>query len=191
MASFQQVLFNLAFGVVIGSASLTAFGFAIRYEYNNQLAPRSWSRPKAVLKNVLKPVYALNWIYWSLQQSYPDLLEGIPGTGTRNGGWSGPLLKTNLDGIIMLKFHSMLTKVALLATFLCLLVLLPSNITAKCNPDYYGWGNCISLENLTSFEECTIVHIPPIDYEEFNFTEYGMEEPAPVIPRNSTDDPLE
>lgn len=85
MATFRQVFANLFLGSIVGLLSFIAFGLALRFGFNNQLAPRSWSRPKAILKNVLKPFYAFSWIPWAWRLTYPDLLEGIPGTGTRNG----------------------------------------------------------------------------------------------------------
>jgi hypothetical protein len=45
------------------------------------------------------------WIPWTLSLSYDQLLTGVPGTGTRKDGMEGSLLKVNLDGIILLRFH--------------------------------------------------------------------------------------
>jgi hypothetical protein len=45
------------------------------------------------------------WIPWTLSISYDQLLRGVPGTGTRKGGMEGSLLRVNLDGIILLRFH--------------------------------------------------------------------------------------
>lgn len=45
------------------------------------------------------------WIPWVLSLSYDQLLTGVPGTGTRKGGLEGNLLKVNLDGIVLLRFH--------------------------------------------------------------------------------------
>lgn len=45
------------------------------------------------------------WIPWTLSISYDQLLTGVPGTGTRKGGMEGSLLRVNLDGIILLRFH--------------------------------------------------------------------------------------
>ncbi len=82
--------------------------------------------------------------------TYPDLMDGIPGTGTRKDGWSGPMLKCNLDGIIMLKFHTMMLKISILASILCMLKVLPLNYTAKCYTGLLGTGTCEPLKNLTS-----------------------------------------
>lgn len=48
----------------------------------------------------------LGWIPWVLSLSYRTMLEGIPGTGTREGGMEGLLLKVNLDAIVLIRFHS-------------------------------------------------------------------------------------
>lgn len=45
------------------------------------------------------------WIPWVLSFSYKELLEGVPGTGTRKHGMEGSMLKVNLDGIILIRFH--------------------------------------------------------------------------------------
>ena len=48
---------------------------------------------------------AFGWIPWTLSLSYDTLLQGVPGTGTRKGGMEGAMLKVNLDGIVLLRFH--------------------------------------------------------------------------------------
>lgn len=164
MATLQQIYVNLIAGCVIGTSSFGLFGLALRFGYNNQLAPRSWSRPKAILKNVIKPPYAFQWISWSMKLDYPDLMTGIPGTGTRSDGWVGPKLKVNLDGIIMLKYHVLLLKISVLASFLCLLVILPITTTADCDVELLGEGTCAQTNDLTDFEITTIAHIPPLRY---------------------------
>jgi hypothetical protein len=165
MATLQQIYVNLLVGSALGSASLGLFGLALRYGYNSQLAPRSWSRPRAILKNALKAPYAFSWMCWSMKLSYPDLMLGIPGTGTREDGWAGPALKVNLDGIIMIKYHVLLLKVAFLATILCSVIILPVNITAKCDVELLGEDTCAPIDkNLTDFEVTTIAHLPPLRY---------------------------
>ncbi len=47
----------------------------------------------------------LGWIPWTLSLSYEQLLKGVPGTGTRKNGMEGSMLKVNLDGIVLLRFH--------------------------------------------------------------------------------------
>lgn len=53
------------------------------------------------------------WIPWTLSLSYDQLLQGVPGTGTRKDGMEGTNLRVNLDGIILLRFHG---------AFLCMYV---------------------------------------------------------------------
>jgi hypothetical protein len=45
------------------------------------------------------------WIPWTLSLSYDQLLQGVPGTGTRKDGMAGINLRVNMDGIILLRFH--------------------------------------------------------------------------------------
>jgi hypothetical protein len=175
MATFQQIIVNLIVGMFVFSVSVGLFGCAVRYEFNKHLAPRTWSRPRAVLKNVLKTTYFYRWYTWAFTLSYTDLLDGIPGTGTRKDGWAGPLLKSNLDGVIMLKFHTLLMKVSLLTSILCMFVIFPVNFTAYCDPDILGWGTCLTFTNFTNFEASTIAHLPPFDYSTVNETQEDID----------------
>jgi hypothetical protein len=45
------------------------------------------------------------WIPWVMSLSYEQMLKGVPGTGTRKNGLAGSMLKVNLDGIVLLRFH--------------------------------------------------------------------------------------
>ncbi len=93
------------------------------------------------------------------------MLEGVEGTGTRNNGWSGVKLKCNMDGIILIKFVNLCLKVSVLATVLCIGLVLPVNFTANCIPDYYEAldGNfCQNYTALTTFEKTTLANIPEI-----------------------------
>ena len=111
MATLSQVYTNLAVGAIISTVCYLGFGLAVRIEQNSNLTPRAWARPVEVIKNCLAPPYSLSWIYWAMSLRYIDLLAGIPGTGTREKGWSGPPLKTNLDGIVLLRYHTLQYKV--------------------------------------------------------------------------------
>ena len=91
------------------------------------------------------------------------MMRGIPGTGTRNQGRSGPLLKTNLDGIINLRFHVLCLKVSWVSTVLCMGMLLPLNLTATCNPETIATSMCEEVNSLTDFERTTLAHIPSIE----------------------------
>jgi len=194
MATFQQIYVNLSIGVGTAIVSFALFGLAVRKGYTDELAPRSWSRPRALVKNVLLNSNSSNnncnhnnsnrennsninqdhtnrnllflgcsWIPWSWRLTYPDMLGGIPGTGTRNNGWAGPTLKVNLDGIIMLKYHALLSRVAILVTILCTLIVLPINVsTTQCDPEFFGEGTCQTIQNLTDFQRTTIANIPSL-----------------------------
>jgi hypothetical protein len=152
----------------IGIAFVVLFDVAIRLEWNSQLAPRSSNRPRSVLKNVLLQSttnrnnngyfgrsdrgchwYPLSFIFWAMRLTYPRGLRGIPGTGSRDNGWAGPTLKWNLDAVILLKYHRMLMKISILATVLCLFVLLPAFSTAECDPKLLGLRTCQAVWNLT------------------------------------------
>jgi hypothetical protein len=111
MATLSQIFASLVMGSVVTTIALTGFGAAIRLERNSNLTPRAWSRPTQVIKNCVKPWYGLGWFVWALKQQYVDLLSGIPGTGTRNNGWSGPTLKANVDAVVQLRFHMLQLKV--------------------------------------------------------------------------------
>ena len=151
--------------------SMVCLSCAIHYDCIEQLAPRAANRPKSVMKNAILHgisdkfknkiyVYPFAWIYWAFKLTYKQCLSGIPGTGTRKDGWEGPLLKVNLDGVIWLKFHTLLFKISLVVAVLCTLVLLPVNMTAKCDPEIFGRGTCAQHYNQSQFVQTTIAHIP-------------------------------
>jgi hypothetical protein len=113
MSTLQQIVGTLVSGMVVTTGCLVMFGMAVRLGWNSNLTPRAWSRPKAVLKNCLQgPFYGISWFSWAMRQQYIDLLAGIPGTGTRRDGWSGPTLKANLDAVIQIRFHMLQFKVS-------------------------------------------------------------------------------
>lgn len=160
MSTLSQLYVTVITGVVITSASFFAFGSAVRLQKNSNLVPRAWSRPVQVVKNNLGQPFCLSWLAWAIRQKYIDLLAGIPGTGTRMQGWSGPTLKTNLDGVIMLRYHVMLLKVSIVASVLCMLWLMPLFYTVACDPVNLGLMSCINQTNLTDFEVLTIANVP-------------------------------
>ena len=157
---FKQLGTTIGWTGAVCVGSLICFGIAVRFGANPELAPRTWARPKAVIKNVLRQPYFLSWIPWTLSLSYKEMLEGIDGTGTRKNGWSGSFLKSNLDGVIVCKFNSLCFKVSCLATFLCVLVTLPLNYTAGCDPRVSGADVCKNITGLTDFEKTTLANIP-------------------------------
>ena len=74
----------------------------------------------------------------------------------------GPLLKCTLDDIVLIKFHALCWKVALFSMVLCLLVVLPLNYTAECDPAVIGSVECDELLNMTDFEQTTLAHVPSL-----------------------------
>jgi hypothetical protein len=166
MSTFEALKVNIFVNGGICAFSLVAFSVVVQLGFNAQVAPRTCSRPPAVLKNVLKSPYGIRWIPWALNLSYKEMLEGIPGTGTRKNGWSGPMLKCNLDGIIVMKFHALCLQLAIFATVLCCAVILPLNYTAPCYEEAVGAPACAEIANLTDFGQTTLAHIPSMDFSE-------------------------
>jgi len=165
MATFEAIGLNLAVGSFFTITSLVMFTAAVHWGFNDKLAPRTWARPKDVIKNVLEgPYYGLSWIPWTLSLSFQQMLEGLPGTGTRKNGWSGKFLHCNLDGIIVIKFHALCLRVAVFASCLCIFVVLPLNVTAPCYPMVSGMDLCSNITNLTNFEQTTLANIPPLRF---------------------------
>ena len=170
--TIQSVVGNpVMFGAIFLLICMIFFSVAIHYEWNDELAPRAANRPKAVMKNAILHgfsdrykdkiyIYPFAWIVWSYNLTYKQCLSGIPGTGTRKDGWEGPLLKTNLDAVILLKFHTLVFKIGLLVAALCLIVILPVNTTAGCDPAVFGSGTCAQHDKLSGFVRTTIANIP-------------------------------
>ena len=111
------------------------------------------------------------WIPWTLALSYDQMLRGVPGTGTRRRGLDGSLLRVNLDAIVLFRFHAICLRVAVLATILCIGIVLPLNLTARCHnitndptdPEYDP--QCFSADyTLTDYERTTLKNIPPLTY---------------------------
>eukprot|EP00533_Pseudo-nitzschia_delicatissima_P009379 CAMPEP_0116084330 /NCGR_PEP_ID=MMETSP0327-20121206/3747_1 /TAXON_ID=44447 /ORGANISM="Pseudo-nitzschia delicatissima, Strain B596" /LENGTH=1201 /DNA_ID=CAMNT_0003575273 /DNA_START=88 /DNA_END=3693 /DNA_ORIENTATION=+ len=161
MATLSAVYTNLLLGSGVTTVCFLAFGLAVRCEANKNLTPRAWARPVKVLKNCLKQPYCLSWICWAMSLRYIDLLSGIQGTGTREQGKSGPTLRTNLDGIVLMRYHVLQFKVSLVATVLGMFMLLPLYYTSVCNPLLSGVNVCRELAELTDFEQLTIANVVP------------------------------
>ena len=108
----------------------------------------------------------LGWIWWCNSIPYETLLRGVPGTGTRNGGLDGLLLKVNMDGIVLLRFQSLCLKICALITVLCLFVILPLNLTARCHYEESTGAPvaCFDWErtNLTNYDVTTLANIPDL-----------------------------
>ena len=124
----------------------------------------------------------LGWIPWTLLLSYETLLQGIPGTGTRDNGRAGSLLRLNLDAIVLLRFHAVGLKVSALATLICMGILFPLYWTSECHDvNYEQFSNetgstttwqedaCASqAHNLTGYERTTIANVPSFLPDEAN-----------------------
>jgi len=165
MATLSQFFGTVVTGTIVTTGSFVAFGVAVKKGWNSNLTPRAWSRPKDVIKNVLRgPYYGISWLFWAMRQHYIDLLSGIPGTGTRNNGWSGPTLKTNVDAVIQIRFHMLQLKVSVVATILMMFMLLPLYYSTKCDPIQLGLQTCLNQLNLTDFEQTTISNVPQFDF---------------------------
>ena len=188
------VLAPLCYGIVFLVVCFLFFGLAVRKGWTDDLAPRIANRPRGVIKTAMKHHssnsntnsnsnsnsntteppssqtsndkcwYSVAWIVWAYNLTYKECLTGIPGTGTRKDGREGPLLKTNLDAVILMRFHTFMFKVSILVAFLCLFVIMPINLTARCDDAKFGKGTCQQVEKLgkdNPFMRTTIAYIPP------------------------------
>ena len=130
MTTLEAIGFTVAGGSVSALITFCLFGNAVRMRSPN-IAPRCTARHQDVIYNPKarpskwgwfrkpgksdeepsreeiqyrgNPIWG--WIPWTLSLSYQTLLEGVPGTGTRKDGMAGSMLKVNLDGIVLLRFH--------------------------------------------------------------------------------------
>ena len=83
---------------------------------------------------------------------YPTMIEGIPGTGTRDGGLSGALLKVNLDGIVLLRFHHLCLRVCFFAMVVYILIVLPIYATSNDTEDAMKDFNRLTLANVPTLK---------------------------------------
>ena len=174
MTTLQAIGFTVAGGAAAASLAVVAFGQAVRCRCD-YIAPRCTARPRATIYNPSKDAPEsqkrgnpyLGWIAWCNALSYEVLLKGVPGTGTRNQGLDGILLKVNLDGIVLLRFQALCLKIVILINFLTLVVILPLNITARCTYEQYQGATVGCFEqsdeyNLTNYEITTLANIPDL-----------------------------
>mmetsp|Transcript_1760 Transcript_1760/g.2442 ORF Transcript_1760/g.2442 Transcript_1760/m.2442 type:complete len:1420 (-) Transcript_1760:1101-5360(-) len=179
MTTLEAIGFTFAGGSIFFFGTLACFGCAVK-KRNVNIAPRCAARhPDTIYNpgasNTKKAVqYRGNpwtgWIWWTLGLSYDTMIRGIPGTGTRRGGLEGSMLTVNLDGVVLFKFHALCLKVSALATVLCICIILPINLTARCyNTDV---SECLvqGSYNLTNYEKTTLANIPPLVFESDNET---------------------
>ena len=173
MTTLQAFGFTLAGGSAVACLSTALFGCAV-LKRSVYIAPRATARPRDVIynpnptdKSQKRGGPTFGWISWVLNLTYDTMLKGVPGTGTRNGGLSGALLKVNLDGIILLRYHALLRRITFFAAFLFIVILLPIYITSQCwqsstQAEYdQCFPNATNLTALTNYERTTIANVAP------------------------------
>jgi len=168
-------------GGAVGILSLCAFACAQRSR-SVYIAPRCTARPRDTIyaphpkiKSQDRGGALLGWVWWSLRLSYDEMLHGVRGTGTRENGRSGDLLKVNMDAIVLLRFHAVGLRVSALATVLAICIILPLNWTAQCaavkltestlsqqNFFFCTDDNVFDPEKVSTFDRTTLSHIPPL-----------------------------
>lgn len=153
----------------MGALALAAFGCAVRAR-STYIAPRCTARPANTIYNPRpdNPQQKrggawLGWISYCNSLTYDTLLRGVPGTGTRNGGLEGIMLKVNMDGIVLLRFQALCLKIVMLICVLCLVIILPINVTARCTYEESPGDpiSCLSSTQ-TNYEKTTLAHIPDL-----------------------------
>jgi len=94
------------------------------------------------------------------------MLQGVPGTGTREGGLSGSMLKVNMDGIVMLRFHALCLRISIVASFLFITFLLPLYYTAQCFGNEAVQSACSPhAYNTTDYQRVTLANVPANNQE--------------------------
>lgn len=173
MTTLQSIGFSIAGGTAVLVISISFYGLAVAYRHPF-IAPRAAARPPDVIYNH-HPTHDsqkrgnpfFGWIPWVLSLPYDTLLKGVPGTGTREGGLSGSMLRLNLDGIVLLRFHALCQRVSTVASALLLIVVMPMYISGQCyrvsEQDATKYPGCASLQyNLTNYEKTTIANVPSL-----------------------------
>ncbi len=171
MSTLTAIALNLVGSMGVFSITMLAFGCAVKSQ-NTFIAARCAARPPTVIYNP-NPRHpcqergnpTLGWILWVMRLTYDTMLRGVPGTGTRDGGLSGALLKVNLDGIVLLRFHHLCLRVCSLACFLYLVVVLPIYATTQCSRigGDFDSSRCEGRSyNLTDYQQLTLANIPSL-----------------------------
>ena len=134
---------------------------------SNFVAARCAGRPKTVIYNP-KPSNPCQdrgnvfwgWVPWVMKLTYATMLSGVPGTGTRDNGLSGLMLKVNLDGIVLIRFHQLCFRVSFLAAILYILIVLPVYKTAQCSVvgGDFDLPKCVQ-QNFTAYQRLTIENV--------------------------------
>jgi hypothetical protein len=128
MATLTAIGFTVVAGTCGFAVSMISFGFATSKQ-SAFIAARCIGRPKTVIYNP-NPTHTCQdrgnvfwgWVPWVMKLTYATMLSGVPGTGTRDGGLSGLMLKVNLDGIVLMRFHHLCFRVSSLAAILYILI---------------------------------------------------------------------
>jgi hypothetical protein len=173
MTTLESIGFTIAGGTVIFTVSFALFGVAVS-QRSTYIAPRCTARPPDVIYNP-KPKHSsqdrgnpmFGWIPWTLSLSYDTMLSGVPGTGTREGGLSGSMLKATLDGVVLIRFHAMCLRISALATVLFVVILMPVYLSAQCyrlsEEEALTRAGCASVSyNLTNYEKTTLANVPSL-----------------------------
>jgi hypothetical protein len=163
-------------GLIMSAISLVLFECAVRCR-STLIAPRCTARPLETIYNP-NPIHEcqkrgypiFGWIKWVNSLSYETLLNGVPGTGTRKGGLEGIMLKVNMDGIVLLRFQYLCLKICALISLLCIGIILPLNLTARCGNQNSSNGKSacfdFNLNNLTDYQVTTLANIPELKASE-------------------------
>lgn len=184
-----------------------AFEISLRKQSTN-IAPRCSARPVTTIQNGFAQEFLPdhvqhrcggNWIKWVMSLDYTTLLKGVPGTGTRQGGLSGSMLHVTLDSIVLLRFHALGRKLTMLATLLCLGLLLPLYLTTP----QQQWleipnENCTSASTQCSnftlkpyyhsnlYKKTTLGNVPNLFYVAENQNYFKMNESDPYeVPQDT------
>jgi hypothetical protein len=182
MTTLQSIGYTLSGGLGFAAISIGCFGTAVMCR-STYIAPRCAARPPEVIYNPSAkpgtPQYRGNpfvgWIRWANALTYDTLLRGVPGTGTRNSGLEGIMLRVNLDGIVLLRFQALCLKISLFVAIICVVVILPLNLTGHCTfsekpgdePQCFEkqQSNTTTARynsNLTNYELTTLANIPDL-----------------------------
>ena len=191
--TLESILFTFVGAFFVAILSILLFGITVQRRFALSAAPRCIARhPNTIYKSkrnrqnrkakrsvaTVASASAVEddsqvrgnpftgWINFVMNLSYDEMLMGVRGTGTRDEGYSGSLLKLNLDGIVLLRFHSLCLRSSFMITILAIGVLLPLNWTGSCHISSDGqvlYGNCTHMMNMTNYERTTIDNIVSFD----------------------------
>ena len=122
----------------------------------------------------------LGWVWWVMSLSYGDMLKGIPGTGTRDGGLKGSMLTVNLDHIVLLRFNALCLRISVMAMLVYLVINLPIYFYAQCSDVPRGYidalhQNCTVDANytVTSYSRYTLANVPQLS-KQYHGTEHSV-----------------